>query len=47
MILQNAEVGRLHVEGMDVPEAVEPSDEIVIDPTYNRRVASSLRKCNQ
>ena len=44
IILQDTKVGRLHVDGLDLPEIMEPGDVIVIDPTCYHKVQSALRE---
>jgi len=42
-ILKDSSVGRLHIEGIDVPEGLQAGDVILIDPNTRHKVQIAAR----
>ena len=43
IVLQDSVIGRLHVQGIDIPENLQPGDVVVLDPIRVHRVQEALR----
>ena len=47
IVLQDSIIGRLHIEGLDLPECFEPGDVAIIDPTKVHKVTTALRETDR